>query len=320
MPQNFRRSACLSLVLVLSAGCWPSIDDGGPDEDAAVDDFPESIPEPAAGVRVIELEEQVIEPGTEVQLCYFFEPEAADLYAKALASFQGKFGHHAVLFRSVAPEPAGTIRDCTSLADMVNLIPVISSINFGLESFPENTALKVAAGTQLVVQQHYVNTGDQPIRVRDVLHLTVLPKEEVKTLAGFYGLGSVDFNLPPDGGVEQIVELSCAAPRDMNILLMGPHMHEWGKRIVTEVLRPEGPPSEVIRVDPWLAQYRDEPPVKEYSLEAPLVLKAGDVIHTTCVFDNTSDRELKFPSEMCATYGYYFPAPDGSEEWTCDGE
>lgn len=310
------------VVVALAAGCWPS-DDGSGESGAAaepVDDLPGSIPEPAAGVRVIELAEQIIEPGSEVQLCHFLEPEAGDSYAKSLKAYQGKFGHHLVLFHSVAPEPAGTVRDCTSVADMVNLVPVISTVNFGLDSFAEGMALRIPAGTQMVVQQHYVNTGEDPIRVRDLLHLESTPKEQVKTLAGFYGVTQVDFSLAPDEAIEQEVTFSCEVPADMNVFVMSPHMHEWGVRIWTRHVKAvDDSSTELLRVDPWQASFRDGPPNTNWPVEAPLVLKKGDRIETTCVYKNTAGKPLEFPSEMCATAGYFFPAPEGSEAWTCDG-
>ena len=39
----------------------------------------------------------------------------------------------------------------------------------------------------------------------------------------------------------------------------------------------------------------------------PLVLHAGDEIRMTCDWQNTEDRPLAFPSEMCIGYGLYFP-------------
>ena len=49
------------------------------------------------------------------------------------------------------------------------------------------------------------------------------------------------------------------------------------------------------------------------------MLKEGDIIRTRCEFDNATAKALEFPSEMCASYGYYFPAPSGTEAWTCAG-
>jgi hypothetical protein len=317
----------VALGTVLTVGCTAS----GPDEadsgqeqvdEEIVDDLAELPPVPDGALEFL-FPEQVIPPLSDVQNCLFLDPLEEDLFASALESYQGSHGHHLVLFTTVAPEPPGTIRDCTSVADMLTLIPAISSVNFGLSEFPPNTAIRLAKGAQLVVQQHYVNTGEKPLRVRDGLHLRTIPETEVDTLAGFYGMSDIGFVLPPMEG-EQEVTFDCTAPRDMNLLLMGPHMHEWGVRITAEIGRPADGEElvfeEAFRIDPWYAEFRDEPPVTEWGIEDPLVLRAGDVVRTTCTFKNNSGEDLDFPSEMCATYGYYFPAPLGNEAWTCAGD
>jgi hypothetical protein len=329
MSSKFTRPAfavvaalALSLSTVSCAGDDDSADNGPDDQQAdgePVDDLAEIPPAPEGSIE-FRVDEQIIPPGSESQLCHFLEPLEEDLFANALVSYQGKYGHHLVLFTTVAPEPPGTVRDCTSAADMITLIPAISSINFGLSEFPDGTAIRIPKGAQLVVQQHYVNTSEVPIRVRDGMHLRVLPQQEVSTLAGFYGISDIGFELAVDPA-ERTVTFECDVPRDMNLLLMGPHMHEWGLRFTAEVGRPQASGEmafeEVVRVDPWFAEFRDEPPVTEWGLEDPLALHAGDVLRTSCVFSNTSDEVLSFPSEMCATYGYYFPAPLGNEAWTC---
>jgi hypothetical protein len=310
-----------ALAVLASTACEEG--DGTMDEmvaeDEVVDDLAEIPPKPDSDlVREYISAEQIVPPGTEVQTCYFLEPEEADMYARALTSFQGEYGHHFVLFSAAVPEAPGTVRDCTRIEDMINLIPAISSVNFGLEEFPPGMAIRIATGTQLVLQQHIVNTSEHPIRVRDGMHLELLKKEDVEILAGFYGISDVGFVLPPNEGVEQEVEFHCEVPRDMNLLLMGPHMHEWGVRF-SAAAGPADALEEIIRIDPWFAEYRDEPPVTEWGVDAPLRLQQGDLIQTTCVFNNTAGEDLEFPGEMCATYGYYYPAPEGSEAWTCAG-
>lgn len=310
-------------ALGLASCSEPDADATGEDtttagEDDAMEDFPTPPPVPA-GAREYEFPEQIIQPGAEVQNCIFLDPETDDIFATALESYQGVYGHHFVVFYTAAPEAPGTVRDCSTVADMLTLIPAISSVNFGLEKFPEGMAVRIPAGTQLVLQQHYVNTSDKPLRVKDVMHLHIKTRDQVETLAGFWGVSKLDFSLPPDGS-EQIVEFDCVAPRDMKMLMAGPHMHEWGVRFKTSVIRGEAEPDTIIDVDPWLAEYRDNPPVQEFGEVTPLELSEGDIVRTTCVFKNTSDKALEFPSEMCASYGYYFPAPEGSETWTCAPE
>ena len=284
--------------------------------DGVVDDRAEIPPLPD-GYREFLTGERMFEARSETMLCYYLDPEPADLFTNQLVSYQGRFGHHLVLFRAVEPREPGTVKTCSSAADMANLVPVMSSINFGLEKFPEGMGLRVPAGTQLVIQQHVVNTSDNAIRTDEAIHLRILHKSDIKTLAGFYGVSDIEFSLP--AGQTHEVKFDCAPPNDMNLLMLGTHMHEWGTRFTAEIGTKDAM-KVVINVDPWEDWYRDEPPIQEWSAEKPFVLKKGDIIRTTCEFDNTTGKALEFPSEMCASYGYYFPAPEGSEAWTCAGD
>lgn len=312
------RIAAMGVVfgaLAFVSGCGSG--STGPEQNAptTVDEFA-VVPAPPTGAVRYDFPEQVVAPGADVQTCYFMEPVAEDMFIRALDSYQSRFGHHLILFRAEKPEPVGSVRDCTSIQDMINLMPVISSVNFGLQEFPEGMAVRVPAGTQLVLQQHIVNTSENSIRLRDAVHVRYAPKAEVQIMAGFYGLSDVNFILPPHN--QHTTNWECVVPRDMSVLLMGPHMHEWGKSFVAQA-GPVDNLQTIIDIPEWRAEMRDTPPVTEYSKDAPLLLKKGDVIRTKCTWMNTTAEELIFPYEMCATYGYYFPAPEGSEVWTCGG-
>jgi hypothetical protein len=52
----------------------------------------------------------------------------------------------------------------------------------------------------------------------------------------------------------------------------------------------------------WMPDYRDSPPIDLY-VQNPKPLHTGQVLRTTCAWNNTTDHELKFPEEMCATFG-----------------
>jgi len=287
---------------------------------AIVDDFPEDPTVPGFASQSWTLTEQVIQPGDEVQICHYQELTNEEMWVTSFDSAQGKHGHHLIIFKARVTETPGTVRDCTSAEDMVRLSPIISSVQFGLERFPEGMAIRVPRGTQVVLQQHYVNTSLKPIRVKDVAWMEVVPKESVLIPAGFFGLGNIDFEITPSpNGEEQTISFDCEAPRDMNILLAGPHMHEWGTRFSTQFGTSSADFETIINVDPWEAWMRDEPPVVNWSKEAPYLLREGTIMRTNCTFKNDQASTLIFPKEMCATYGYYFPAPNGSEEFTCAG-
>ncbi len=93
----------------------------------------------------------------------------------------------------------------------------------------------------------------------------------------------------------------------MNILLVGPHTHEWGRTFKSMATRPVGV-TDSIDLD-WRADYRDSPPVADCSLEVPLVLHQADSLSPTFVFENTSADTLAFLKQMRATCGDFFPAP-----------
>ncbi|HMY17163.1 MAG TPA: hypothetical protein PKA58_12645 [Polyangium sp.] len=313
--RNFIWGFGLALGSLALTGCGSESTNQPPPGPATVDEFA-VIPAVPDGAVQYDFPEQIVQPGADVQTCYFLDPVKEDTFIKALDSYQGRFGHHLILFRSEKPEPVGLVRDCTSVQDMVNLLPVISSINFGLQEFPAGMAIRVPAGTQLVLQQHIVNTSENAIRLHDAVHVRTVPQAEVQILAGFYGLSDLDFVLPPHK--EYTSNWECQAPRDMNLLMIGPHMHEWGKSFVAQV-GPADNLQTVIDIPEWRAEMRDKAPVTHYSKDAPLPLKQGDLIRTKCVWNNTEAESLIFPYEMCATFGYYFPAPEGSEVWTCGG-
>jgi hypothetical protein len=299
-----------ALLGALSFGC-------GEPEPAILDDLATERPPPEAS-QSWDLTEQIIQPGDDVQICHFLEETTEEMWVKSFNSFQGKYGHHLIIFKARITEKPGTIRDCTSAEDMIRLSPIISSVQFGLERFPDGMAIRVPRGSQIVLQQHYVNTSEKPIRVKDVAYVETVPASDVMVPAGFFGISDIDFELAPNATDVQRVAFECEVPRDMKLLLAGPHMHEWGTQFVAE-MGPASGPTEVLRVDKWEAWMRDEPPVHDWGKDAPFELKEGDVMRTACTFKNTTSRKLIFPTEMCATYGYYFPAPNGSEEFTCAG-
>ncbi|MBT6491425.1 MAG: hypothetical protein HOK97_16770 [Deltaproteobacteria bacterium] len=303
----------LLFILVITPGlsaCLSAEEGSLPfDDRAEVPPLPESFREFRTG-------DMVIPPNTESMLCYFLAPEPETLYARDLRDYQGASGHHVILFRTIQYVEPGTIRDCTEVEDMGNLIPIIAPVKFGLGQFPDGMAIKVPEGAQLVIQQHVLNLRETEIVTNDALHLALLPQEDVEIQAGFLGLSAVDFEIAPHS--TQTLELDCEVPADMNILTIGGHMHESGMRY--EALSGSlDNLSPLLQVESWLPIFRDEPPVAEWPLESPRIIQQGSIIRTICEFENTTDDALSFPEEMCATFGYYYPAIPGRETWLCDG-
>lgn len=310
----------VALIVMLASvlGCTGS---GDGDDSGPLELWAEAPETPPDGARRIEIEPTLVPAYAEQQMCFYLEPEASDAFLAHFDGYQVEGGHHLLLFRAVVHKEPGTIEDCTNPESMATLIPVISQA----AELPEGMAVRVNARTQLVVQQHYVNTSDRDMLVHDVADIHFLEEAQVETLAGFFANTDISFALPP--AQETTVSIHCTAPWDMNVLRISPHMHEHGARFQAHLERgnpggdPIGEPVEpetLVDVPHWQPAMRDIAPAVSWGRDDALVLHAGDAFVTDCTFANDTPDEIGFPKEMCAISGYFFPALEGQASWICE--
>jgi len=308
--------ACVAVVAFL--GCGSGAGDGadtGPLEEWA--EAPETVPQDA---RRLEMDAMAVPAFSELQLCTYLDPEPVDEFLTSFDGYQAEGGHHVLLFRTVIPQAAGTVVDCTNPEQMATYIPVISQSAL----FPEGMAVRVSAGTQFVVQQHYVNTSDRDLLAHDVADIHFTAEGDVETLMGFYANTDVGLHIAPEG--ETSLTVRCTVPWDMHLVRMSPHMHEHGARFRTRIETGEDGDAQadagagtIVEIPTWLPAMRDIPPDVEWGRLDALELHAGDQVVTDCTWTNDTGAALGFPQEMCAVSGYYFPALEGQASWLCDG-
>jgi hypothetical protein len=282
---------------------------------AVLDDLAE-IPATPGDVYRIDVPERIVEAGADSMFCFYPPATDAEYYVQTADAYQGEYGHHLLLFRTIAPKEVGTLEDCTEASAMATFLPNIFTSEFAGGTLPDGYAVKVAAGTRIVLQQHYVNTTSKPIRVRDAVFLKKVPKESVQYEVGFAAMTDTGFEIPAkSSGID--VPIECTPPEDdTKLLLLGPHMHEWGEKIRLEKSSDGGTSWEMIQdVPEWDATFRDLPPVQRL-FDSPLVLNQSDKLRVTCTFMNDQSQPLKFPQEMCAYYGYFL-SPSGNSSWIC---
>ena len=86
-----------------------------------------------------------------------------------------------------------------------------------------------------------------------------------------------------------------------SLILIAPHMHELGHRISAEVAQPDGTQMPLIEIDDWDFRWQGF-----YSYAAPVPLPYRSKITASCVFDNTTDRTVRWgestQDEMCLVY------------------
>ncbi len=242
--------------------------------------------------------ETVIPPGEERMICTHVRFDGTEDAAFAYAeSKQGQYGHHALLFGAKEPKPPGTVEDCTDAEDMARF----NAYTIGDQELPEGYAVHLPAGYPMVVQSHHINANERPILVRDVIRLKRIALDKVQTWASVHITNGYGLQVPAQEQAQ--LEFDCIVEKDVDLLMVGGHMHEWGTRF--ELLY--GPDTEhldsLYLASPWVPQYRDLPPITLF-FNNPMQLKAGHILRTKCAWNNDQDHELIFPSEMCSSFGF----------------
>jgi hypothetical protein len=90
----------------------------------------------------------------------------------------------------------------------------------------------------------------------------------------------------------------------IHIFTLWPHMHSYGRGMRSVVTRVDGTEEEVFK-KPFDFNY-------QITYDIGIDLRPGDVITSTCTFENTSNASVAFgPSstpEMCYQFAYSYPA------------
>ncbi|MDP2345210.1 MAG: hypothetical protein Q8O67_29975 [Deltaproteobacteria bacterium] len=256
----------------------------------------------------------IIEVGQDIQTCFVPDfPVEQDLFVARADAYQGDVGHHVQLFASALPRTPGETFECTNLAVMSTLLPLLTPNHPGKETddkkqMPDNFFVRIPAGSRIVMQSHYVNYTDNPIEIADVVNFETVDDTTGMTEANFFVLSHNTFELPEG---QSRVTFECDVDADTNLLYVMGHMHEHGTAI--SVLRRNGAVEDELmyEVEEWTSAFRDDAPTNAYPPSDPLVLRAGDHLTLHCDFNNNTGGELAWPHEMCALFTAYWPARDG---------
>ncbi len=219
--------------------------------------------------------------------------------------------HHTVLTFA----PAGAGPDGTAECDgFTNGPRMIYGSGLGTEPmiFPEGVAVRIPAGSRLLLNLHLFNfeetplTGTSAVQARVVDGASIAHEAEM-TLAG------KDAGLVVPPRAVSVQTGSCTVTANTTLFSVFPHMHQTG--VHQRVLLLRGSDAPIVLMD------------EDYSFDeqyyrniAPgVALVPGDRIEVTCTYDNTENRAISFgestTDEMCYSGIYVYPA--GSFYTTC---
>jgi len=184
---------------------------------------------------------------------------------------------------------------------------IVMGAGVGLTGYraPEDTGRLLRRGGHFVTNHHVLNLSLESAAMYSKVNVMLRPASEVNYPTNALNCLSTDVNMAP--GEERVVTATCLAPFDLDLALLGSHMHQHGRLFEVSVYdgQTQQTRDEVIYTsDDW-----DSP---EIIGVAPIRLRGGDGLTFSCHFVNDSDAAVAYgldeDSEMCAFMGgFSFP-------------
>ena len=235
----------------------------------------------------------------------------ADMYITDIIAQAPLGTHHTVLsFASGNAAGADGEQDC-SVGTIGRNMMYASGVGTDPFSFPTNVGLKIPASTQIHLNLHLYNAGDDPMSGESAIWVKAQPTP-TPMLAEMVFAGKIAFSV---GTGERVITGGCTAGTNFKLFALWPHMHKLATHSKFEVSHPNGnnvPPTVTTL---WDAAY-DFNDQKYYPQTPEFQMQQGDSIKVTCTYNNTTGHSVSFgdssDNEMCFTGMYRYPATNGS--------
>lgn len=146
--------------------------------------------------------------------------------------------------------------------------------------YEPGTALRVPAGSTLIIQEHYTATGKA---TTDRTRVGVKwAKEAPKTAVDVATLVNQNFVLPA-GSSDTRVDAEMTLKEDMTIWSVLPHTHMRGKKWQVTAIYPDGRSEIILDVPKYDFNWQTD-----YVFKTPLAMPKGTKIHTAAWYDNST--------------------------------
>lgn len=329
-----------------AAGSSAMSNSGAAGQPSAPMQEPAKSPEPPGLPDLVFSMHGAIEAGAEAMFCQYVQmPTDATTAVPSAESHYTPGSHHFLVFRTnltsipaggdqshVCGEPDNTI----AVAGEKNGIGSGESGKGSTGSYyeaqvpnsrrdlPPGVAHVFKPGEILIMTAHYFNATSEPIDSKIEFRLHRMDPAGVKSEAGTFFLLNTSLNIQPH--TEATFTRACPITKDINLGLLWSHMHArgWSFKAWTddpiamkqlggmEVYDQPGP-------DGW-----EDPVIRTYPSDPPIVLHAGSNLTISCTYHNTTDQTFKFgqsadTAEMCLLHGMYYPRLDGATERCTNG-
>jgi len=258
-----------------------------------------AAPDPAVGTRFITPPTLGLEAGSNHEICSWTGIKFDhDIDIRLVKGYQYNVGHHIILFASKLNLPAGTQRECTD-TDMASFRMVAATGAEGLPSeAPGDLVYRLDAGMYVVLQEHYLNEGDNTVDSQSALDVMFAEPGHAYTPSHSIAFLNTDLDLKPG---KNTLDVHCAMTEDVRGWYAIPHMHEWGTTFSASITS-NGVTTPMFDALPWVKEYMFSPPAKTWDIATPTTLHKDDTIDVHCEWNNTQTTDLHFGTEMCVFF------------------
>jgi hypothetical protein len=252
-----------------------------------------------------------IAAGTDVLYCQWVAaPASNDQDVLNVEGLQSAHGHHIVLYATTEAFPVGESHICTT-DDMlsVRFLGAIGNEGTAAAKLPAGVGLRLNQGEYIMANTHFINAGTETIEGQGVVDVEWEAPSPTRQLATMFTDVETTFTIPPNAVYTH--DETCTSQLDMPLIMFGNHMHGYGQSVLSEVIHADGSKDTLANDTTWSAEQEFNPTFTQYPVDSPYTIHSGDVVHTSCTWQNTTPTALTFPDEMCAGVGFYL-APIGT--------
>ena len=155
--------------------------------------------------------------------------------------------------------------------------------------FEPGTALRIDAGSQIVMQVHYSTISGEELSDERTEYQAILTAEPPETLIKSRPFAQRELDIPA-GESEVTTSITIPYYSDSPSVLVGMagHMHLLGESIKAEVERADGSRQCGLDIPKWDFQWQE---AYDFERGHELTLESGDRLKLTCVYDNSSANQ-----------------------------
>jgi hypothetical protein len=281
---------------------------------------PGPAPDPSQGFQIIVPIVTDIPPGASLEYCTDTSVILpTDVWVNATQGFQSETGHHVIFFYTTTPVAPGT---------HVCAADEMGEFDFGLAasggpthlkfSLPGDLAVKIPAGSQIIVNHHYLNASTTPVaEAQTALNVFYADPSVPHTQSSMMVV--VDTNLTVPVGASSY-GVDCTVNQPYQTWMQIPHMHALGTHVaITDTPAATGVPQQLFDMD-WQPDYAFDfnSVATTETPSAPFQFNTGDKIHIQCDYMNNTGAEQTFGYEMCVLANFTIDT-NNIGSMACDG-